>query len=139
MEEPRVVRRENQEVHSFHGEGRIRRIIYPDTVGSQNLFIGEARVEPGAAPHVFHRHGTEISGNLEITYAPHFEEFYYIVEGSGSMQWKTEDGMLYEQPVSQGDAIYMPPDTMEHRIFNNSKALLRILYGGTPPAKIVRK
>jgi mannose-6-phosphate isomerase-like protein (cupin superfamily) len=136
MEEPRIIRAEDAELHPLHGDGAIRRLIYPHNAGSKKLFIGIAEVGPGEAPHVFHRHGTERIGDVELRYADDFEEFYFIVEGEGAMQWKLEDGTVREAPVQAGDAIYMPVDTMEHRVFNSGQGRMRVLYGGTPPADI---
>ncbi len=136
MKEPRIVRGAEAEIHPLHGKGRIKRLIYPQTVGSQKLFIGIAEVGPGEAPHVFHRHGTERVGNIELSYAADFEEFYFVVEGSALMQWRYDDGTGHETPVAAGDAIYMPVGAAEHRIFNNGTGTLRVLYGGTPPAAI---
>jgi len=138
MAEPRIMRGADAPPHQLHGEGRIFRLIYPATVNSDRLFIGLAVVGPGEAPHVFHRHGTEVIGDTRLEYAPDFEEFYFVVEGRGHMQWKLESGELVEQPVEAGDAIYMPPGCAEHRIFNSGSAQLRVLYGGTPPAKITK-
>ena len=136
MEAPRIIRRVDQPVHPLHGEGRIRRIVYPTTVGSGNIFLGIAEVAPGEAPHVFHRHTREVVGDVVMTYADDFEEFYYVVAGEGTMQWKTAEGTLREVPVAAGDAVYFPPDAMEHRILNTGEAMLSVLYGGTPPARI---
>lgn len=137
MEEPRIVRRAEQPVHPLHGEGRIRRIVYPTTVGSGKIFVGIAEVGPGETPHVFHRHTREIVGDVEVSYAEDFEEFYYVVAGEGTMQWRTAEGTLREAPVHAGDAVYFPPDVMEHRIVNTGRGTLGVLYGGTPPARIV--
>jgi mannose-6-phosphate isomerase-like protein (cupin superfamily) len=134
--EPRIFRAEEAAPHPLHGEGRIRRLIYPATVASERIFIGLAEVAPGEAPHVFHRHGSEVIGDVRLEYAADFEEFYFIVEGTGSMQWKPEGGGLTEVPVKAGDAIYMPPGVVEHRIFNSGSTTLKVLYGGSPPAKI---
>jgi oxalate decarboxylase/phosphoglucose isomerase-like protein (cupin superfamily) len=136
MEEPRVIRRNEQQVHPLHGEGRIRRIVYPTTVKSRRIFVGIAEVGPGEAPHVFHRHTREVVGEVELTYADDFEEFYYVVTGEGAMQWKTADGSLREAPVVAGDAVYFPPDVMEHRILNTGRGMLVVLYGGSPPATV---
>ncbi len=138
--EPRIVRGAQFAVHALHGEGAIRRAIYPDTVGSARLFVGLAEFEPGTAPHVFHRHGTEIAGEpghrRRLTYAPDFEEFYFVVEGRGELQWRFDDGRTCAQPVEAGDAVYFPPGVVEHRIFNTGDRRMRVLYGGTPPATI---
>lgn len=136
MTEPIIVRAEACEPHPLHGQGTIKRIIYPTTVGSTRIFVGIAEVGPGQAPHVFHRHGREIIGNSQLEYADDFEEFYYIVSGNGTMQWILADGSLREEPISAGDAVYMPPAVVEHRVLNTSKTSLRVLYGGSPPAKI---
>jgi mannose-6-phosphate isomerase-like protein (cupin superfamily) len=133
---PKIVRYRDYAAHGLHGEGAIRRAIYPDTAGSARLFVGLAEFGPGTAPHVFHRHDTEVVGDRRLSYAPDFEEFYFVVEGAGLMQWKLEDGSLVEEPVAAGDSIYMPPGVVEHRIFNTGGGIMRVLYGGTPPARI---
>ncbi|MGO9774846.1 MAG: cupin domain-containing protein [Roseiarcus sp.] len=134
--EPRIVRRSDAQPHPLHGEGTIFRMIYPQTVGSRNLFVGVAQAPPGQAPHVFHRHGVERVGDVELTYAADFEEFYFVVAGSGMMQWRFDDGRVMEAPVSAGDAVYMPPGVVEHRIFNSGDVTLTVLYGGAPPASV---
>ena len=133
---PKIVRYRDYVGHALHGEGTIRRAIYPDTVGSARLFVGLAEFGPGTAPHVFHRHGTEVIRDRRLTYAPDFEEFYFVVDGSGVMQWKLGDGRLLEEAVEAGDSIYMPPGVVEHRIFNTGSGLMRVLYGGAPPARV---
>lgn len=134
---PRVIRRRDAEPHPLHGDGHIFRMIYPATAGSRNLFVGVAEVPPGTAPHVFHRHGVERIGEVELSYTADFEEFYYIAAGDGVMQWRVDaTSPVAEEPVSTGDAIYMPPGCIEHRIFNNGSTTLRVVYGGTPPAII---
>jgi mannose-6-phosphate isomerase-like protein (cupin superfamily) len=133
---PRIARYRDYPAHALHGEGAIKRAIYPDTVGSERLFVGLAEFPPGTAPHVFHRHDAEVIGGRRISYAPEFEEFYFVVEGSGVMQWKLEHGHLGEAPVAAGDSVYMPPGVVEHRIFNTGEGMMRVLYGGTPPARI---
>jgi len=122
--------------HELHGQGAIRRAIYPDTVGSQRLFVGLAEFGSGSAPHVWHRHAVERVGDRELTYSKDFEEFYFVVEGSGEMQWRFDDGTHRAEPVVAGDAVYFPPGVVEHRIFNTGTARMRVLYGGTPPAVV---
>ena len=136
MSEPRIVRGEDAPPHALHGDGLIRRLVYPATVGSHRIFVGVAEVPSGRAPHVFHVHGREVHGDTVLEYAPDFEEFYFVVEGAGTMHWKPAGGGLTEVPVKAGDAIYMPPGTVEHRIFNSGEATIRVLYGGSPPATI---
>jgi mannose-6-phosphate isomerase-like protein (cupin superfamily) len=135
---PRIVRYEEAMVHPLHGNGRIKRLIYPTTCGSERLFIGIAEVPPGEAPHVFHRHGTEIVGDNQLEYSADFEEFYFVVEGNGSMQWKVDGDKIMESAVKAGDSIFMPRGVVEHRIFNSGSSTLRVVYGGSPPAKITK-
>lgn len=137
MAEPRLVRGAEAPLHPLHGGGRIRRLVYPATCSSSRLFLGLATVPPGEAPHVFHRHGTKIVGAVRLTYDPEFEEFYFIAAGAGLMQWREHDGApVTEVPVAAGDAVYMPPGVVEHRIFNPGPGTLQVLYGGTPPARV---
>lgn len=138
MSEPRIMRASEAKPHDLHGDGRIFRLIYPGTVGSKQLFVGLAVVPPGEAPHVFHTHGVEVVGDTRLEYAPDFEEFYYVVEGNGQMQWKHADGEIAQTPVSAGDSIFMPPGCLAHRIFNSGQSVMRVLYGGTPPARVTK-
>ena len=138
-EAPRIARLNDAPAHQLHGEGLIRKLVYPDTVGSRRLFVGLATVPPGKAPHVFHRHGIEEHGTTRIEYADDFEEFYFVVAGSGEMQWIDERGERRASAVATGDAIYMPAGCLAHRIFNSGESEMRVLYGGTPPAKITTK
>ena len=135
-EAPRISRLSDAPLHPLHGAGAIRKLIYPDLTGSQALFIGLAVVPPGEAPHVFHTHGTEIHGATRIDYSADFEEFYFVVSGTGEMQWRDEADTQHGEKVSAGDAIYMPRDCLSHRIFNSGSKDLSVLYGGTPPARI---
>lgn len=138
--EPVIVPASKFVAHALHGTGAIRRAIYPDLTGSRRLFVGLAEFGPGEAPHVFHRHGTEVVGTpgmrRRLTYAEDFEEFYFIVEGAGEMQWRFEDGRNCSRQVRSGDAVYFPPGVVEHRVFNTGTGVMRVLYGGTPPAQI---
>lgn len=138
--EPVVIRAREFPPHALHGAGTIRRAIYPDLTGSRRLFLGIAEFGPGESPHVFHRHGTEIVGapgrRRRLTYADDFEEFYFVVEGEGLMQWRLADGRSAARPVAAGDAVYFPPGVAEHRILNTGSTRMRVLYGGTPPARV---
>lgn len=137
---PRVLRLAGYPAHALHGTGSIRRAIYPDLAGSRQLFIGLAEFGPGTAPHVFHRHASEVVGEpghrRRLTYAPHFEEFYFVVEGQGEMQWRLDDASLHTEPLGPGDSVYFPPGVVEHRVFNTGTGIMRVLYGGTPPALV---
>lgn len=135
-EAPRISRLSEAPLHPLHGQGAIRKLIYPDLTGSEALFVGLATVPPGQAPHVFHRHDTEIHGQTKITYSADFEEFYFVVSGQGDMQWIDDAHTQHDAPVAAGDAIYMPRDCLAHRIYNSGSEDLRVVYGGTPPARI---
>jgi oxalate decarboxylase/phosphoglucose isomerase-like protein (cupin superfamily) len=137
---PRILHLRDYPVHALHGEGSLRRAIYPDLAGSRRLFLGLAEFGPGTAPHLFHRHGTEVVGEpghrRRLTYAEDFEEFYFVVEGRGELQWRFDDGRQQAEPVAAGESVYFPPGVVEHRIFNTGSGPMRVLYGGTPPARI---
>lgn len=138
--EPVVVRRAAFGGHALHGEGTLWRAIYPDLAGSRRLFVGLAEFAPGTAPHVFHRHGSEVVGapgaRRRLTYAADFEEFYFVVDGEGELQWRLAAGGECRAPLAQGDAVYFPPGVAEHRVFNTGTRTMKVLYGGTPPARV---
>lgn len=137
---PKVLRPHDHPLHALHGDGAIRRVIYPDLAGSRRLFVGLAEFGPGTAPHVFHRHGSEVVGapgsQRRLSYDPEFEEFYFVVEGRGELQWRLDDDSQRSEPVAAGDAVYFPPGVVAHRIFNTGTSTMRVLYGGTPPARV---
>lgn len=138
--EPIIVKAEDAKAHPFHGKGGIRRYIYPNTVGSRSLFVGSNDVKPGDSAHHFHRHGVEDLGDATLSYAPDFEEFYFITAGRGSMRWILADGTVVERDVVAGDAVYMPPAVAAHDVFNASETeVLSLIYGGTPPAVLEPK
>lgn len=138
--DPVVVRRASYAAHALHGQGTLWRAIYPELTGSRRLFVGLAEFAPGTAPHVFHRHGTEVVGSpgqrRRLTYADDFEEFYFVVDGEGEMQWRYADGRERREPVGPGDAVYFPPGVAEHRVYNSGSRTMTVLYGGTPPAQV---
>ncbi len=138
--EPVVVRRQSFAGHALHGEGTLWRAIYPELTGSRRLFVGLAEFAPGTAPHVFHRHGTEVVGGpgaqRRLIYAADFEEFYFVVDGEGELQWRFADGRERREPVATGDAVYFPPGVVDHRVFNTGTRTMKVLYGGTPPAHV---
>lgn len=133
---PCIVTRQDQVSHPYHGDGRLKKIIYPNTAGSKKLFLGIAVVPPGEAAHVFHKHEREMHGDRVLEYADDFEEFYFIVCGNGKMQWQIAGEELHESSVEAGDAIYMPIGTCKHRVVNDGDVVMEVLYGGTPLAKI---
>lgn len=139
MKEPILIHKGRTKSFPFPGGGTITKIIYPDTVNSLKLFIGIGEAEPGASPHRWHRHVRDILGQGEIIYPDDFEEFYYVLKGQGTMQWKTEDGRIHEEAVAEGDAIYLPIQAVEHQILNTGDENMSVLYGGTPPSRWISK
>ncbi len=134
---PKIVKYTDGIPHNLHGEGKIKKLVYPENTGSKAFFCGMAEIPPGDFPHVFHRHQEEVHGNIKINYAPEFEEFYFVHRGSGVMQWREdENSKLFEEPVTTGDCIFMPPGVIEHRMLNTGKETMYLLYGGSPPADI---
>ena len=70
-------------------------------------------IPPGASEGMHtHRIGDRKAGS--------FDEFYYVIEGSGSMQIDGKD-----VPVATGDHVFVP-NGVAHGIENTSNSLLRI-------------
>ena len=137
MAELRIVRSsevEPQNIRGFGKEaGQIKRII-----ATEKFFFNVDEVSPGFSPHHWHRHTKYRTGNLEVEYPPDFEEMYFILSGTGVIQWKTESGEVREQAVGPGDAIHMPPDVVEHQLLNNGTQKIRLAVVGVPPPKRTR-
>lgn len=136
MVAPKIIRFDEAETHGLHGEGRLKKLVYPQNTGSAAVFVGMAIVPPGEAPHVFHEHGVERIGDIELAYADDFEEFYFVIEGEGHMEWIDDTGAIHRARVKANDSVFMPPGADQHRIFNSGKGLMRVLYGGSPPATV---
>ena len=141
MNKPIVIGKGSMNSQPYPGGGIVTKIIYPGTVHSVNLFVGLAETKPGASPHRWHKHtqDTDSSGEYNIVYPEEFEEFYYVLSGKGTVQWKTADGVVHEEPVGKGDTIYFPRGTLEHQLLNTGQTKFTVLYGGTPPAQWIRK
>jgi oxalate decarboxylase/phosphoglucose isomerase-like protein (cupin superfamily) len=119
--------------------GIMRRMVYPHTVGTKQLFFGITEINPGYSPHRWHRHTHDESEGYAADYSKIFEGVYYIISGSGVAQWKTEDGQIKEIKVSAGDAVYFPPDVAEHQVLNNGTEKMVITMCGSPPHKLKLK
>ena len=70
---------------------------------------------------------------VKVEYPPEFEEIYYVLSGTGVIQWKTESGEMKEQAVGPGDTMHMPPGVIEHQLLNNGTENIRIAVVGVPP------
>lgn len=139
MNKPIVIAKQDLKPQPFLFGGTLRRIIYPNTVDSVNLFMGIAEADPGTSPHRWHTHTRDSSEEYEIIYPEGFEEFYYILRGKGTIQWKMADGEIHEEPVDEGDTIYLPRGVPEHQLLNTGEDRLVVLYGGTPTSRWVKK
>jgi len=116
--------------------GWIKRIIYPPNVVTKGAFMGIAEINPDHSPHRWHTHTADKGEGYEAVYPKDFEEIYYIVSGSGVVQWKTEEGKIKEEKVSAGDAIFFPVGVAEHQLFNNGSEKIFMVFCGSPTPKI---
>jgi mannose-6-phosphate isomerase-like protein (cupin superfamily) len=121
-----------------HGKeaGWIKRIVYPPHVKTKGLILGVSEVNPGFAVHRWHRHVSDKAEGYEVVYPKDFEEVYYIVEGSGLMQWKTETGEIEEEKVSGGDAVFLPVDVVEHQLLNRGTEKMVVVFCGYPTPQV---
>jgi oxalate decarboxylase/phosphoglucose isomerase-like protein (cupin superfamily) len=141
MEQPRIFRLSEVAPNPLAGSegpecGWMRRIIYPHNVQTKGTFFGIAEVKPGYSPHRWHTHTADKFQGFEVIYPNDFEEIYYIISGSGVVQWKDESGKTKEAKVKAGDTIFFPADVGEHQLFNNGTEKIVMAYCGSPPAKV---
>jgi len=116
--------------------GWIKRLIYPDNVGAERIVIGVAEANPGYSIHPWHTHTRYKSKGIELVYPENFEEIYYIIRGSGVVQWKTQSGRIREKKVIAGDSIFFPVGVSEHQLLNKSRKKILVLYCGSPIPKV---
>lgn len=122
---------EPQNIRGFGAEaGQVKRVI-----ATEKFYFNVDEVSPGFSPHRWHRHDRYRAGNVEVEYPADFEEIYFILSGSGVVQWKTDSGEIGEQEVGPGDTIYMPPGVVEHQLLNNGTEKIRLAVVGVPPPK----
>jgi mannose-6-phosphate isomerase-like protein (cupin superfamily) len=110
--------------------GQIKRVI-----ATSKLFFNVDEVNPGFSPHSWHRHTKYRSEGVEVEYAADFEEIYFILSGTGVVQWKSESGEVRSQSVGPGDVIHMPADVVEHQLLNDGAEPIRLAVVGVPPPK----
>jgi mannose-6-phosphate isomerase-like protein (cupin superfamily) len=134
MGEIKVIRRAEVKPELFRGQteegGQCRKIIV-----TKRMFLNVDEVNPGFSPHRWHKHTTDEGQGYRTDYAEDFEEIYYIVSGSGVIQWKGEKGEVREEKVSPGDTIYMPPGLGEHQLLNSGTEKIVLMVIGTPPSR----
>lgn len=116
--------------------GWMKRIVYPPHIITKGPFLGIAEVNPGYSVHRWHRHVSDKAEGYEVVYHKDFESMYYIVSGSGVIQWKTEDGKITEEKVSAGDTIFFPIDAAEHQLLNNGTEKMLLVISGSPVPKV---
>jgi len=117
--------------------GWVKRVIYPPHFITNNgTFFGVGEVNPGFSPHRWHNHDRDKAEGYSVEYPKNFEEIYYIVSGTGVMQWKTPDGKVKEEKVGPGDTIYMPGDAPQHQLLNNGTEKITLIFCGSPTAKV---
>lgn len=120
-----------QNIRGFGKEaGQVKRII-----STKSFFFNIDEISPGYSPHHWHRHTKYRAEGVEVEYPADFEEIYFVISGSGVIQWKTASGEIQEQQVGPGDTIHMPPDVTEHQLLNNGKETIRIAVVGVPPPR----
>lgn len=142
MKDVEIVR--NAEIHvqtlpgtSEKEAGWIRRIIYPHQVGTEGIVMGVAEVNPGYPLHRWHDHIRDEAEQYELVFPEGFEEVYYIIDGSGVIQWEsTKPGRIREERVSSGDTVFFPAGVARHQLFNNGVERMRVLYCGSPLPKM---
>ncbi len=119
------------------------RVIAPSHVDTKGLTMGISHTNPGFPAHGWHTHTIDKKENkglgieVEVKYPKKdgeylFEEFYYILSGSGIIQWEAEDGRIREIKVSAGDIVFFPRDVARHQLFNNGKEIITTIWGGSP-------
>ena len=116
--------------------GWIKRIVHPlNNVDTKGVVMGIVEAGPGYSAHQWHQHTRDKGVDYEIVYPEGFEEIYYILSGSGMIQWKNEDGKIEEEKVGAGDTIFFPEGVAEHQLLNNSQDKLVAIYFGSPIPK----
>jgi mannose-6-phosphate isomerase-like protein (cupin superfamily) len=134
MAEIRIYRSQDVQPQNIRGQpqdaGQVKRVM-----ASEKLYLNVDEVNPGYSPHRWHRHTKYESDGQSVEYAPDFEEIYFILSGTGVMQWKSEAGETLEQTVGPGDVIHMPAGVVEHQLLNNGTEPVRLAVVGVPPPR----
>jgi len=120
------------------GEGYMKRIIYPHKTAAKGFAFGYAEVPPGKSLHRWHKHTGDKAQGIEVVYEPDFEELYFIVKGSGVVQWKEADGTVGEKNVGEKDTVLFCAGVPEHQVLNTGKENMVLAFVGCPPVKIIR-
>ena len=112
--------------------GCISRLVYPPHVPSRRVVMGIAEINPGHSPHSWHTHTSYISHGYKITYPDDFEEIYYVLSGSGTLQVRNQASQIDEYHIETGDTIFFAPGVKEHQLLNTGNDTMVVLYSGSP-------
>jgi mannose-6-phosphate isomerase-like protein (cupin superfamily) len=91
----------------------IRHLVTPETMGSQQLWLGTSSVDPGFTSNA-HAHQDQ-------------EEVFYCVAGRGKI--KVDDEMA---PLEPGVVVYVPPQAI-HQLINDGDEILKVVSAVAPP------
>jgi mannose-6-phosphate isomerase-like protein (cupin superfamily) len=116
--------------------GWLKRIVFPPNVDTKGAFFGVAEVNPTYSVHRWHSHVRDKAEGYEVVYPENFEEVYYIISGTGVVQWKTDGGKVKEENVSAGDTMFFPIGVAEHQLVNTSDEKMFVAFFGTPLHKV---
>jgi len=143
MDRIKVVRLEEVEPDTLadceEGEGYMKRIIYPHKVPAKGFAFGYAEVPPGKSLHRWHKHTGDKAKGLEVIYPLGFEELYFIIKGSGAVQWKEPSGEVREKNVGEKDTILFCEGVPEHQVLNTGNKDMLIAFVACPPVKIIKE
>ena len=120
------------------GMGFLKRIIYPHSTPANGFAFGYGEVPPGKSLHRWHNHSGDTAKGLRVIYAEGFEELYFILKGTGVVQWKDDDGQIKETEVQPKDTILFKPGVPDHQVLNNGDEDMLIAYVACPPITIIK-
>ncbi len=141
MPEIRVIKLNEVETQLVPGApddkaGFMKRIVYPPRVHTKGTFFAYSECNPGYSPHRWHTHLGDTAKGYRVEYPEDFEEAYYIIEGRGKIQWKTEEGEIKEESVGSGDTVFMPVGVPEHQLLNDGDEKIVLVACGRPTPKV---
>jgi mannose-6-phosphate isomerase-like protein (cupin superfamily) len=91
----------------------LKHLAAPWTIGTQNLWIGMSKVDPGSRSNP-HHHDVQ-------------EEVFYVVSGHGEIEVGNE-----REPIEPGSVIVVPPG-MTHSLINTGDETLKVFSAVAPP------
>ena len=91
----------------------LKHLAAPWTIGSQNLWVGMSKVDPGSSSNP-HHHDVQ-------------EEIFFVVSGHGKIVVDGEEAI-----VEPGSVVVVPPGS-EHYLVNTTDETLKVLAAVSPP------